>query len=271
MNDDADKFKIEIENLKAQNHRQQSIIDVLLKEIEIFQGQSSDTPYIQCFFAMPFDQEYDKLFDSVKSILEDAPYGWKVIRADTEHKAPTIHMNVEKHIANSHCYIADISEKNVNVFLEIGRISHYSKISDFDNDKYRPLIYLCNKNSKNTISSDLQGLIYHSYEPLNSDCLKSNNFIEGLEKEFKKQSNFGNLRNAKEKEAYLSHDILLKYKVCSTELASKIISKFSTVESFLRPKAADTANQLHIPKESSTILCIKYFLSDHFLIKLSSF
>jgi molecular chaperone HtpG len=269
MTDDINKLKIEIEELTSRCQRQHSIIKALHQEIERFQGQGTDIPFIQCFFAMPFDNKYDSLFSIVKSILEDAPYGWKLVRADTEHKAPTIHLNVEKHISSSHCYLADISERNANVFLEIGRMSHYNRLSDFEHNTHRPLVYLYNESSKEEIASDLQGLIYYSYQLSSSDPCKIQEFTDSFKKELQKQSTLEDLRTTKKKEAFLSIDTLIYNKMCSKELARKLTKKFVTVESLLNTKPRDVANQLNIPEEVQEIFYTQYSLAEHFMMKMT--
>jgi molecular chaperone HtpG len=111
---------------------------------------------VSCFFAMPFHDSYNKLLKVVRNILQDQPYGWEVTRADSEHIGDTIPDNVKEHIAQSHCYIAEVSDSNPNVFLEIGRISHYR-------EQGRPLIYLCKQGVEAPI--DIEGELISYYDP----------------------------------------------------------------------------------------------------------
>jgi hypothetical protein len=266
MAENIENLQEKIEKLEVQVRRQQSLIKSLLQELEELQGQEEEIPHIQCFFAMPFSEKYNPLFHAVTAIFEDAPYGWRIVRADVEHKAPTIHKNVEKHIADSHCYFADISERNVNVFLEIGRMSHYSRIPDVKHTGSRPILYLCDKTTEEDIASDLKGLIYHSYEMPVCNCSEMQSFTQELRKEFDKNLTLQSLRQAKKKEIYLSMNTLIRHGMCSKELAQKIASKFSTVETLLKVRAKDVANQLRIPEESAEISIVQHSLREHFLL-----
>ena len=57
------------------------------------------TDHVSCFFAMPFNPEYNKLLEAVTSVLQEHPYCWEVNRADKEHIGDNIPDNVKKHIA----------------------------------------------------------------------------------------------------------------------------------------------------------------------------
>ncbi|MGK7897658.1 MAG: ATP-binding protein, partial [Xenococcus sp. (in: cyanobacteria)] len=57
-------------------------------------AETQKTEHISCFFAMPFDEEYEPLLKAVRQVLEDKPYGWQVIRADEQHHGTTIATNI---------------------------------------------------------------------------------------------------------------------------------------------------------------------------------
>lgn len=253
----------EVERLKAQCLRQQRIIAALQEDVTSLQGSqgNQDEPRcIRCFFSMPFKDEYLPLFQAVKSILEDAPYGWEVSRADTEHLSPIISLNIENHISRSHFYIADISDSNPNVFLEIGRMSHYC---GFDNKSsyHRPLLYLCQGVKIEKISADLRGHIFYQYT-LDADV---NSIISQLKEEFSKNPSMESFRTDKKKKIYLSPELLIRYRICDKDLAAKISSQYKTVEDLMKYSNSSVIEQLGIPKENiPDVLYVRSFLQDHF-------
>src|SRR6476469_121166 len=263
MSDDIQRMKDEIEKLNKQCLRQQSIIKKLYEDLALLQGREDDVPYVYCFFSMPFKEEYDLLFNAVRYILEDAPYGWRVVRADAEHLGATISLNVEKHITASHCYIAEISDKKPNVFLEIGRMSHYSRIDNDGHDAHRPLIYLCREDAKNSIAADLSGYIYHSYASCDGDAGLTY-LARHLREEFDKKPLLKALKNKKNKEVYLSSEILVRHHACQPDLAYKLVGEYTTAEALLKRSPEKVAAQLKMPQLSVEVYCVQCFLEDHF-------
>ncbi|MBQ7067132.1 MAG: hypothetical protein IJN92_09975 [Lachnospiraceae bacterium] len=73
----------------------------------------------QCFFVMPFAQEYENLYDTLSLYLENQNY--KPVRVDknSEASVPIITL-ILNGIATSQYIIVDISESNANVFYELG-------------------------------------------------------------------------------------------------------------------------------------------------------
>jgi len=195
-------------------------------------SECPQTDHVSCFFAMPFDHAYDPLLKAVRQVLEDKPYGWQVFRADETHQATTISENVRGHIARSHCYLADISDRNPNVFLEIGRMSHYAE---------RPLVYLCREDATSHIAADLAGLIYSTYkawgENPNIDALAGQ--IKDL---ISSRSELKQLRNGKK--TYLSADLLERRGDCQPNVARIIAEHYQTVEKFLEEDGAVIAESL---------------------------
>jgi molecular chaperone HtpG len=265
MEEEIEQLREEVTILEAQSSRQKRIIANLHEEVTSLKGNQDDTSFVLCFFSMPFRDEYLPLFKAVKSILEDTPYGWKVSRADEEHLSPIISLNIERHISRSHFYIADISDSNPNVFLEIGRMSHYCSFDD-KSSYHRPLLYLCQGGKIEGISADLRGHIFHSYT-LDTDF---DSIADQLKCEFsKKKSWMKDFRTNKKKKIYLSPELLGRYRICEEDLARKISSQYQTVEDLMRQSISDVITQLQIPNEHvSDFLCVRSFLQEHFQMQL---
>ena len=219
---------------------------------QLAQIECPQTEHISCFFAMPFNSSYDPLLQAVKQVLEDKPYGWQVIRADEQQRGITITENVRGHIARSHCYIAEISDGNPNVFLEIGRMSHYSD---------RPLIYLCREDTKDKVAADLSGIIFSSYAAWNEQKPNIDALATQLKKLFDSREDLKLLKSNRKK-IYLSADVLVRNEECQSKIAQLLASHYQTVEDLLAEKPADVATKLQT--KAGAIMDAQNFLKQHF-------
>lgn len=109
----------------------------------------------QCFFAMPFSEEYTNLYDTLTLYMENA--GYKCVRVDNNLSAsvPIINL-ILNGIATSQYVIVDISETNANVFYELG-ITH--TVKDIEN------VFIIKEISSDT-PFDIQHLQYIAYNKL---------------------------------------------------------------------------------------------------------
>lgn len=122
----------------------------------------------QCFFAMPFSEEFTNLYDTLVLYLQNK--GYKCIRVDNNLSAsvPIIGL-ILNGIATSQFVIVDISETNANVFYELG-ITH--TVKDCDN------VFIIKEKNANT-PFDIQHLQYISYDKNNLKEL-ANELLERL-------------------------------------------------------------------------------------------
>ncbi len=228
LNQKVTQLKLEIRDIK-QNSSQKS-------------AANQQTEHISCFFAMPFEEEYEPLLKAVRQVLEDKPYGWQVIRADEQHHGTTITSNVMRHIARSHCYLAEISDNNPNVFLEIGRMMNYEE---------RPRIYLCREEAKKSLAADLAGHIYYPYKMDTTNNSSIGDLVEQLRQEFEKKTEIRKLKN-EETKIYLSADLLVRKEKVNPEIAELIAKKYITVEDFIEQNASNVAQKLNLKKKAET-------------------
>lgn len=123
----------------------------------------------QCFFAMPFSEEYTNLYDTLVLYMEKA--GYKCVRVDNNLSAsvPIINL-ILNGIASSQYVIVDISEPNANVFYELG-ITH--TVKDAEN------VFIIKEISSST-PFDIQHLQYISYNRNNLKDL-ANNLVKRVE------------------------------------------------------------------------------------------
>lgn len=106
------------------------------------------------FVAMPFKQEshYIDLFAIIKDTL--APLGYEVVNAGEELSNIAINCKVCELIQESQFLIGEITERNPNVFLEIGIAFGLGKT----------VILLISKERTYDIPSDLKGIEYMEYD-----------------------------------------------------------------------------------------------------------
>jgi molecular chaperone HtpG len=253
VNKQTDEQQEQIKKLKEQ------IIE-LNKEIEQpvlppINGKISQTEHVSCFFAMPFRTEYDPVLEAVKRVLEDRPYGWQVIRADDQHLPGGIDIsrNVQLHIDRSHCYLAEISDASPNVYLEIGRISHYQP--------ERPLMYLYDKNTEKPIPADLLGHLYFPYN-WNLDNPNVDDLTEQLKREFDlRRDELLKLRIGKK--TYLSSTLLIQHDFAES-LVERICKQYKNVEDFIETSSTDIIRDIHVERARGSIKDIQDFLKSHF-------
>jgi molecular chaperone HtpG len=259
LNAQVSHARLELKNKESEFgeifEAKEKLITEEIRELQakVAQSECPQTEHISCFFAMPFASEYNKLLKAVKTVLQEQPYGWEVTRADSEHISDTIPNNVKEHIIQSHCYLAEVSDGNPNVFLEIGRIGQYR-------EKGRPLIYLCKIGVKPPI--DIAGEFLSYYDP----SLGEQELIEQLKEEFRKKNSLNNLRNIKEK-TFLSVDILKSIGEFNEKHAQAIAAQYKTVGIFCKTSAAEIASVSGVGE--GTISDGKGYITKHFKINIS--
>lgn len=184
-----------------------------------------------CFFAVPFDKEFDTIHHALKEVLEDAPYFWEVARADRRLFERTVPDNVSFWIARAHCYAVDISNCNPNVMMELGQIYwSYSK---------RPLLLLEREGLKSSIV-DLGATLRIEYphgaqhtvrEIAQSLRAKISAFVELFE-----------LRNERH---YLSPYVMRSVKGIDPSATAALAQRYTTIEEFLEQDPSEVARSLH--------------------------
>lgn len=114
----------------------------------------------RCFFAMPFSDAYNNVYDTISLYLEKDNY--ECIRVDKNHSAsvPIINL-ILNGIAEAQYVIVDISETNANVFYELG-VTHTIK-------EYENVFIIKEKESRTPF--DIQHLQYIEYDKNNLKSL----------------------------------------------------------------------------------------------------
>ena len=107
-----------------------------------------------CFFAHSFGAQKHVL-DHLRALLEHSPYFWEVRSAVDLQADPRLYDNVCVQIAHSHVVIADLSDRNPNVLLELGLALGLKD--------EREVIVIANRASYRSFS-DISGRLVHLYD-----------------------------------------------------------------------------------------------------------
>ncbi len=110
----------------------------------------------QVFVIAPFDPEGRRVQDTVRRALEEG--GFKVVQyRDAILPGAELTSNILDSIRQADLIIADVSRQNPNVLYEVG----------FAHALRKPTILLFNIKSNYNLPSDLAGLQYITYDPVN--------------------------------------------------------------------------------------------------------
>jgi len=109
-NDLAERIKGELQRLKHKA-KMQPIFRTSIEELDV-------DPTL-CFVLMPFKPEFDRIYqDQIRLAIEEV--GLKALRADEVFSPTPIVEDIWTYIARSRIIVADVTDKNPNVFYELG-------------------------------------------------------------------------------------------------------------------------------------------------------
>ena len=146
----------------------QDEIKDLLDERMAASPKKSDR-HIILFMMTPFGSEYDNVEAAMRAIFEDAPYFFEVRLARDYREDGFLHENVRRHIAMADGFIADVTQGNPNVLLEVGATLFTS-----DN---RPKFCLRGKDASVEVPSDIRHVIRIEYASRSDDPLEIANTV----------------------------------------------------------------------------------------------
>ncbi len=147
-----------------------SIIELKLQEKEKEQSEAAKgellnyRDHIICMVALPFRDNqtfpYETvLLPAIRRVLELKPYYWQVVRADEQYFEETIERNVGVWMQRAQAYIADISDLNSNVLMELG----YMRWGRRGGKEKQPVVVLERIDATSHKISDLAGVIRITY------------------------------------------------------------------------------------------------------------
>lgn len=201
----------------------------LKAELRARGGAADDqrTPYVSCFVALPFDDAYAPLYDALERALESPPFFWDVVRADEKVFERALWGNVKQHLKQAHCFVAEVSDHNPNVMLEIGRMEALE----------RPLLLLRRADGPD-IPADLAGQLWSGYDP------GSMTLAGELKAEVLKHEGFADQRG---RAHYLSRHTLVGLGVGEAP-ARALSGAYETCEAFVNADAETVAGRLGLSR-----------------------
>lgn len=182
-------------------------------------------PYVSCFVAMPFgDPRATRIYDAVRTVLEDKPFYWRVVRADDSVEQTGLWANLKAKLLRAHCYIAILTQEvNPNVMIEIGRMEALE----------RPLVLLREINASD-LPADLNGLLYAEVD---SDLA---NLDDRVREELSRQEPLQRLNG----DRFLSESVLKRETDLNDRLSREISQKYPTWQAFLSADTGEVARRV---------------------------
>lgn len=201
----------------------------------VSQPSADQLEYIRLFMITPFDNSYKPVETAVRQVFEKDLFYFQVQLARDYFKADTLVKNIQCHISDAHGFVAEISELNPNVMMEVGGI--------LINGDARPVFALRDKNSreKGNAPVDFGDRLTFSYgsrtdsteliaKQIKDQLFKEGRLVHATLKELKKTRKRRFLSRTLLEEF---HEIELKEDVIKT-----ICRKYTTVEDFLNASEA---------------------------------
>jgi HSP90 family molecular chaperone len=218
-----------------------------LSEAEPIEATENKCLPIRIFMMTPFKPEYRKIELAVKKIFESEPYFFEVTLARDVMLDNKKVKSIKSHIKLADAYIAEISELNENVMMELGAVH-------FSNEEEKPVFALKNDDAKNT-PSDFSDNIYIEYGSINDDVT---DIIEKIKKAIEKNGNPSsseilkliNKRTCKALNGSLLTSLRFRFNV---EEEKNLLKNFKTVEEFLDTDNLEISRRINI-KENAVIL-----------------
>ncbi len=217
-----------------------SAVQLALREKEKVEVTTSEQngrmKHIVCMVAVPFRDSQSfayetALLPALRDVLEQAPYYWQVVRADEKYFEDTIDRNVATWMKRSHAYIADISDVNPNVMMELGYMR-------WAREPWQPVIVLERAHTGALLDpADLRGIIRMHY-PAASGRHAADEIAEVLKEEFAKDESIQKLNRLKQQH-YLSPLLLRDRFRVSEDIARDLAGAYVTMESFVAANADD--------------------------------
>jgi molecular chaperone HtpG len=191
---------------------------------------SERDPYVSCFVAMPFsDPRAAEIYDTVRAVLEDRPYFWRVVRADDNIEMPGLWPNLKAKLVRAHFYIAILTgASNPNVMIEIGRMEALE----------RPLLILRDAAAPE-LPADLQGLLYEELKATGNQL--HSEVVEALGRQQALQA-------LKGRDRFLSETILKRDASLNEQASKQISRRYPAWQGFLDADSATVASQVGIPR-----------------------
>jgi molecular chaperone HtpG len=216
--------------------QQQEQIDVAVGE------HDKRTKHITCLAVLPSEDRKSFAYETIlipalRTVLEQSPYYWQVVRDNDKYFEETVAGNLSAWVEVAHAFIADISDLNPNVMMELGyMLSFIEKVE-------RPLVVL-ERNGTNSGSqlTNLAGFIFVSYPDL-SNKYAIDEIAESLRVEFAKKEDIQILNKTRQAH-YLSSLILINRFRLEKQTSDNLSRAFITMENLESANVKDITRRV---------------------------
>ncbi|MER8595729.1 ATP-binding protein [Mesorhizobium sp. M1182] len=194
--------------------------------------RSSDEPTRMMLF-MPFENRYNNLEAAVRDVFEDKPYFFEVVLARDFMREGRIIESVRAHIAESDAFIADISDANPSVMMEVGA----ALIAEAG-----PLFLLRSANAGAEMPADLRAELSITYERLDDDPAEIAAAIKAsLERKGTPSHRDIQVLMDKRLSRAISHTLLarLRYYRLTEDEMTRLTTHFKNLDGLLRAEASE--------------------------------
>jgi len=186
------------------------------------------TPHVTCFAAFNFAGQ-EEVFAALCEVLQDRPYYWEVVRADSSVESPNRLENLATQLRQAHCFMVELAESNPSALLELGMILTLE----------RPYLLLRRENeTTGPILSRVAGILSEAYDLFDSpDTLR-----QTLDQIIQRHTAFQNLAKQSHPK-FLSPQMIVKFSR-DASLANAICKGHKIVEEFIKADPNAVAKQV---------------------------
>jgi molecular chaperone HtpG len=209
---------VEVKHTIEEERRQK----IALRELQNARG-AKRPDHVVLFMMTPFRDEYTSIENAVRRVFEREPYFFEVVLARDHTYEQLMRDNVRQAMARAHGFIAEISELNPNVMMELGAVLLA--------EDGRPTFTLRCEDSSEEIPADIKDLILVPYGSRgDADLEEQIRRAVTRDGRIKHEGIAALLENRTAR--FLSPTLLAELKIkLSTEDIDQILAKHHTVES----------------------------------------
>jgi hypothetical protein len=203
-------------------------------------AQPNRPEHIVLFMITPFSDEYRQLEQAVRRVFERPPYCFEVLLARDHVHKPSLSENVREHIRQAHSFIADISDLNPNVMLELGA----AMFADSD----RP-IFALRRTDAHELPADLKEMLFVPYDSLGDSLEDLESAVrDTVERDGRPAHNGVEQLLEQRRRLFLSKTLLKSLRTrLGDEECARLLGLYSTVEDLLAASATHLVESAGIP------------------------
>jgi molecular chaperone HtpG len=186
---------------------------------------------VTIFMITPFEDKYKVLEDVIRRVFEAHPYYFKVMLARDYTYHSGILANVGAHLNKADAFVAEISDLNPNVMMELGAAIHAG-------DK-RPIFSLRSQDAKEGVPADIKSELFIPYISIEAPHEEIEQSVRQFLEKDGRPSHAGLVSLLESRKAKALTTTLLssiRVKLEENEI-NKILSKYATVEKLLNCNA----------------------------------